>query len=163
MQSPDYVYYQNKKYYLIDISNGRKLFRKEDYADINTEVIVLQSTGNYRGYEIRLKIRENHLYMIRYNESKVNKKLCFSGSIIIVREEKDHYNTDFLSSVFLFKEVKELIFKEGALVDVNNISKQLDDYEQTESENDEWTQKPKEEYVDSICVGDFKGSTYKWR
>lgn len=158
VQSSDTLVYKHKKFYIIDIEKGTVIINPEDYSD-DDELCTI-STACWRGYEVELLVEKNQLYLARYNGRRINQLLPFTGAMIIVRRDKGFFNTDFLSSVFEFNEVLELVFNSGTIKECRDLSDAIENY--TKGVNTQ-EYSNKEEYINSISLGDYGWKSYKWR
>ena len=161
MQTSDRIQYIGKTYYIIDISHGAKFIDPGDYSDPE-DVPVIWNTACWRGYEVYLEIKDDELILKILNGKRMRKKLDFTGTMIMAADCSGHYNTDFLSSVLCFNDVKELVFEEGRLIKVNDLSDKLKDFlKKTKGPSLAFGEV--DDYLTGLCVGKFGGGTYKWR
>ena len=160
MQATDTVNYRKKEYYLIDIEKGKQLINPYDYKN-NPEKTIEISSACWRGYEATYEIKDNKLYLSTINGDECNSLLSFTGVLLIVRDANGYFNTDFLVAVYLFNEVLELVFIEGEIEKVNDLSNILSNYCEGIDENP--SDEGKEEYLLKNCIAKYGSRSYKWR
>lgn len=130
MQTSDYVEYKNKQFMLIDIELGTKLY-KEDNNEKSNFII---NTSSWRGYEAKYKINKNNKIMINSNLDQ-DDELDYTGKIIIMYSNNKWINSDFIETILIDgEEAYELEFKEGKLVNENNLDAAINEYKNKTSE-----------------------------
>lgn len=130
MQTSDYVEYKNKQFILVDIELGTKLYNEDNNEKSDFTI----NTSSWRGYEAKYKINKNNKIMIKRKLGQYN-ELNYTGKIIIMYSNKKWVNYDFIETILIDgKEAYELEFKEGELINENNLEVAISEYQNNTSE-----------------------------
>lgn len=158
MQTSDYVEYKNKQFMLIDIEIGTKLY-KEDNNEKSNFII---NSSSWRGYEAKYKINKNNKISIKRKLGQYN-ELNYTGKIIIMYSNKKWINSDFIESILIDgEEAYELEFKEGELINENNLDVAISEYQNNTSEKYDKTIVVN--ILQKYLTGKYDMSkSYKWR
>lgn len=158
MQTSDYVEYKNKQFILVDIELGTKLY-KEDNNEKSDFTI---NTSSWRGYEAKYKINKNNKIMIKRKLGQYN-ELNYTGKIIIMYSNKKWVNSNFIETILIDgKEAYELEFKEGELINENNLEVAISEYQNKTSEKYDKTIVVN--ILQKYLTGKYDLSkSYKWR
>lgn len=158
MQTSDYVEYKNKQFILVDIELGTKLY-KEDNNEKSDFTI---NTSSWRGYEAKYKINKNNKIMIKRKLGQYN-ELNYTGKIIIMYSNKKWVNSNFIETILIDgKEAYELEFKEGELINENNLEVAISEYQNNTSEKYDKTIVVN--ILQKYLTGKYDLSkSYKWR
>ena len=158
MQTSDYVEYKNKQFMLIDIELGTKLY-KEDNNEKSNFII---NSSSWRGYEAEYKIDKNKKIAVKRKLGQYN-ELNYTGKIIIMYSNKKWINSDFIESILIDgEEAYELEFKEGELINENNLDVAISEYQNNTSEKYDKTIVVN--ILQKYLTGKYDMSkSYKWR
>ena len=130
MQTSDYVEYKNKQFILVDIELGTKLYNEDNNEKSDFTI----NTSSWRGYEAKYKINKNNKIMIKRKLGQYN-ELNYTGKIIIMYSNKKWVNYDFIETILIDgKEAYEIEFKEGELINENNLEVAISEYQNNTSE-----------------------------
>ena len=158
MQTSDYVEYKNKQFILVDIELGTKLYNEDNNEKSDFTI----NTSSWRGYEAKYKINKNNKIMIKRKLGQYN-ELNYTGKIIIMYSNKKWVNYDFIETILIDgKEAYELEFKEGELINENNLEVAISEYQNNTSEKYDKTIVVN--ILQKYLTGKYDLSkSYKWR
>ena len=158
MQTSDYVEYKNKQFILVDIELGTKLYNEDNNEKSDFTI----NTSSWRGYEAKYKINKNNKIMIKRKLGQYN-ELNYTGKIIIMYSNKKWVNYDFIETILIDgKEAYELEFKEGELINENNLEVEISEYQNNTSEKYDKTIVVN--ILQKYLTGKYDLSkSYKWR
>ena len=180
MQTADCVYIKKKKYYLIDVEEGKQIITCSNYIMPKHNGEITCSTACYRGYTADYYIFRDLLYGIKSEERYIEDSrksilikspktfIPYTGSCIIAYG--NNWGCDFLVEYTFFYEAYELYFEKGKLkekLQLNLAIEKAKIFRQTVECNNI---KPHERFkeLDKIAREQLKYKydvrrTYKWR
>jgi len=125
-QEPDYFYYKDKKYVLIDVEKGKQII---DHGVFNIPESDLETcSGCWRGYIANYYIDGKFLYGTKQNyhtfygeEISDKVPIYYTGSCIIAYGSNGN-GSDFLESYLKYTRAYELYFTNGKLDEENELA-----------------------------------------
>ena len=135
MQMNDYVFYNGKRYNLVDLEVRKSLVNTADFKIENN----ICDTDCFRGYFAEYFIEGNFIFGIKHNYDKKSEKMnmMYTGSMIIAYTKNKFGSAQFLEDYLDFDEALELYFIDGELVELTDLTIVIEKWKQIE--NNEWT------------------------